>query len=347
MKEQNLLPNLDKRGRFFMKRIVPLKIAVIYAIVGSLWIFFSNSAVEKIALNDAATYTRLQTAKGWFYIAVTASMLYFLVKIDRDKLLRSQEHLYILNQELEQRVERRTKTLQQTNQELKESLDTLQQTQTRLAQSEKMAAPGELVAGVAHEINTPIGVSLTAASFLDDQTKTFYQRYESKNIRRSELEHYLSTAFLSSSTILRNLKRAAELINSFKQVAVDQSSEKQRIFHLKKYIDEILLSLSPHYKKTNLSIIVNCSETLKLYSYPGAFAQILTNLIMNSLLHGFEGISKGEILIDVSTKGHQLLLRYSDNGVGMEETHVQEIFNPFFYDKTWSWRKWIRNVHCL
>ncbi|MCG8616581.1 MAG: response regulator [Desulfobacterales bacterium] len=220
--------------------------------------------------------------------------------------------------------------LETANQELKISLETLERARDQLVQSEKMAALGELVAGVAHEINTPVGVGVTAASFLDAKTKEFFEVYESGELKRSELESYLKTVREVSNSILINMGRAAELISSFKQVAVDQSSEKRRRFNLKEYIDEILLSLRPRYKKTTHTITVNCAPDIEMTSYPGAFSQILNNLIMNSLIHGFKDMEEGRIEMDISRNSDAISFVYKDNGRGMDEKQKEKAFDPFF-----------------
>jgi len=220
--------------------------------------------------------------------------------------------------------------LESANEELKVSLDTLERTRDQLVQSEKMAALGELVAGVAHEINTPVGVGVTAASFLDAKTKDFSKVYESGELKRSELEAYLKTVREVSSSILLNMERAAELISSFKRVAVDQSSESRRRFNLKGYIDEILLSLRPRYKKTPHTISVSCDPDIELTSYPGAFSQILNNLIMNSLLHGFKEKEAGQIFVSIARKDDQVEFIYRDNGSGMTEEQKEKVFDPFY-----------------
>jgi len=220
--------------------------------------------------------------------------------------------------------------LEVANTELKISLDTLEQARDQLVQSEKMAALGGLVAGVAHEINTPVGVGVTAASFLDSKTREFLSHYETGELKRSELENYLQTVQEVSNSILINMERAAELISSFKQVAVDQSSEKRRRFNLKEYIDEILLSLRPRYKKTAHTITVTCPPRVEINSYPGAFSQILNNLIMNTLIHGFKDIESGVIAIDFFRENDELVFIYKDNGCGMDETHKEKAFDPFF-----------------
>lgn len=220
--------------------------------------------------------------------------------------------------------------LERANAELKVSLETIEQAQDRLVQSEKMAALGELVAGVAHEINTPVGVGVTAASFLDTKTKEIRKIYDSGELKRGELENFLQVVEEVSNSILINMERAAELISSFKQVAVDQSSETRRKFKLKEYIDEILLSLKPRYKKTGHQIQINCDDDIELNSFPGVFSQILNNLIMNSLIHGFEDIQEGIIRIEIRREKDQVKFIYKDNGRGMTPEQKEKVFDPFF-----------------
>ena len=225
------------------------------------------------------------------------------------------------------------KDLEKANVDLKESLETLEKTRDKLVQSEKMAALGELVAGVAHEINTPVGIGVTAASFLESKVKEFKKFYTSGELKRSELENFLKTVDEVSNSILINMERAAELISSFKQVAVDQSSESRRRFNLKAYIHEILLSLRPRYKKTGHKIDVNCDDNIELNSFPGAFAQIVNNMIMNSLIHGFNEVENGRIKIDITRENSKILFVYQDNGKGMTKEQMQKIFDPFYTTK--------------
>ncbi|MGE0083168.1 MAG: PAS domain S-box protein [Desulfococcaceae bacterium] len=244
-------------------------------------------------------------------------------KKTEDELARHREHL-------EKLVEERTAELKNAYMALQESFLSLEKTQDQLVQSRKMAALGGLVAGVAHEINTPVGIGVTAASFIEEKTRIFSKMYTSGEMKRSDLEKYLETVGEATASLLTNLNRSAQLINSFKQVAVDQSSGEKRVFCLKSYVEEVLLSLRPSYKKTKHSITVNCPEDLKLDSYPGAFSQIITNLVMNSLVHGFEGMEAGQIVFDISTAGNMLFFRYSDNGRGIPAEHLDRIFDPFF-----------------
>ncbi|MCL1467533.1 trifunctional serine/threonine-protein kinase/ATP-binding protein/sensor histidine kinase [Argonema galeatum] len=253
------------------------------------------------------------------------------------KLLSSQVAISIENAQLYNNLQRFNQNLEQLvdsrTQELSQTLENLKATQTKLVESEKMAALGGLVAGVAHEINTPIGVGVTAASLLAQKTTAFFETYKAGNMKRSELEKFLDTAMQSSSMILANLNRAAELIHSFKQVAVDQSNEFRRIFKLKEYLEEIMLSLRAKLKTTKHKVEINCDENLTLDSYPGALSQIVTNLVMNSLIHAYESEDSGRIVFNIQPDGENIIFEYTDDGKGIPPENLSKIFEPFFTTK--------------
>ena len=255
-----------------------------------------------------------------------------IARDDTDRKL-AEEKIRRLNDELEHRVAKRTTELNEANTALKQSLETVQATQDRMVETEKMAALGSLVAGIAHEINTPVGIGVTAASLLDERTQKILELYDSGEVRRSDFESYLKAASDSSAYILSNLRRAADLIHSFKQVATDQSNGDCRQFNIKEYIENVLLSLRPKLKKTEHEIELDCPDNLVVISSPGAFSQLLTNLVMNSLIHGFNGSDKGNIHIGVSEEGGFLRIQYCDNGEGMDENTLRNIYNPFFTTK--------------
>jgi signal transduction histidine kinase len=250
-----------------------------------------------------------------------------------EEINESKEEIFELNKTLEKRVLDRTRDLEVSNSDLKVAMEKLQLTQHQLIQSEKMVALGGLVAGVSHEINTPVGVSVTAASHLQERTKEITSFYASGSMKKSDLEKYLNLANESAEVILSNLRRASELIKSFKQVAVDQSDEQKRNFKVKEYIEQVLLSLKPRLKKTRISIGVNCNEELQVNSFPGALSQIITNLVMNSLLHAFDEGQEGTIIFDVEKQDNNVLFTFSDNGKGINEDIIEKIFDPFFTTK--------------
>ena len=250
-----------------------------------------------------------------------------------DQLLMMQEQFYLMTDEIlrtRQQEEARQTEMQRTNDALHRWLVVIKRTQSQLVESEKMASLGGLVAGIAHEINTPVGTSITASSFLESKGQTCAKHVAEGTLRKSELDVFLRDVIESTQMILTNLLRAAELIRSFKQVAVDRTSEEQRSFLIQEYIHHVLLSLRPRLKKTAISVSVQCPESLNIHSYPGAFSQIITNLVVNSLVHAFPPDATGEILFQVTMEGDDILFHYSDNGQGMEEEHRLQIFEPFF-----------------
>lgn len=265
----------------------------------------------------------------WGILIFIASFVLILGRRFSDahlRLLIYSEELEELNKTLEQRVSDRT-------QELELSMKTLVKTQEQLIQSEKMAALGGLVVGVAHEINTPVGVGITATSYLNKETIDIMELYKDNKMKKLDLEKYLDICRDSSDMILSNLKRAAELITSFKKVAVDQSSEDKRSFNVKKYISDILISLSPEIRKTKHKITLNCPEELELISYPGAISQVVTNLVMNSLIHAYNDGDEGKINFDIENYGGKIVFIYSDDGKGIEKNSLSKIFDPFFTTK--------------
>ena len=255
------------------------------------------------------------------------------------KLQRSQERQVQLEQtnqkkeSLSKRVihdlEESRDILEQRTIVLSETLAKLKTTQEQLIESEKMAALGNLVAGVAHEINTPIGNSVTAASTLAEETTSFTTSVMAGQLKRSTLNNYLDLATEASEIILSNLQRAGELIQSFKQVAVDRTSLESRTFALKSYLSEILITLEPQLKKTPHQVTVTGDDTILINSYPGAFAQITTNLITNSITHAYPTNKPGYIQLDIR-RSEQIVIQYRDDGCGIEKQYLDKIFQPFF-----------------
>lgn len=239
-----------------------------------------------------------------------------------------------LNNNLELRVAQRTLALSHSNEQLNNTLDNLQQAQHGLVQSEKLAGLGSLVAGIAHELNTPIGNSVMAASTLHDHTQSMASAVATGALRRSMLDQFISDSQTACDILNRNLRRASELISSFKQVAVDQTGAQRRSFQLCEVVNEIIITLSPSLKKTPFTLDSSIDEQIWLDSYPGAVGQILVNLINNSLLHAFGERSQGLISLRAyNTKPGWIELTVTDNGVGINAEHLPKIFDPFFTTK--------------
>jgi len=236
---------------------------------------------------------------------------------------KAQAEIIELNNSLEITVQERTKELQQ-------NLKNLKIAQKQLVESEKMASLGSLVAGVAHEINTPVGISLTGITHFQHITKELKKAYEEDNLSQDEFEDYIKTSYEISNSVFNSLLRAAEQIRSFKQVAVDQSNEQTRTFNVKKYIEEILLSLHNKIKKTKHTITIHCDNNLCIEGFPGSLSQIITNFIMNSLIHAFKEIEQGKIDIYVKKINDNIELIYKDNGIGINKENLKKIFDPFF-----------------
>jgi len=219
----------------------------------------------------------------------------------------------------------------QKNTELANTLEKLQTTQKQLVESEKYASLGSMVAGIAHEVNTPIGNSLMAASILEHATQQFDAAFSRGELKKSSLQAYLDKAKTSSEILLANLHRAAELIQNFKQVAVDQSSLEQRRFSVKEYIEKTLISLAPQIKYTPHQVVVQGDAEIVIQSYPGALSQIVTNLVMNSLTHAYHGVEKaGHLQFDLLQDHDQVIIIYSDDGEGIPKENLPRIFEPFF-----------------
>ncbi|MCL9781337.1 ATP-binding protein [Vibrio sp. S4M6] len=249
-------------------------------------------------------------------------------------LKKIQSELNALNDSLESKVAERTESLEKSNAQLAEAFEQLKQTQNILVESEKMASLGGLVAGIAHEINTPLGISLTAASFLRDQSRDFDRILESREITENDLKEFIDGVGESTDLLIGSLNRASQLVRSFKQVAVDQSSEACYRFHVADNLEQVLTSLNHKLKKANCNVVSNCDPELTITSFPGSFAQIYSNLVINSLIHGFEDWEGDrKILISIEQKEGKLFIDYSDTGKGINAEIAGKIFDPFVTTK--------------
>ncbi len=279
---------------------------------------------------DAEPYKEIDILAKNLNILLTRTELKF------NKLKTKEQETLTINQTLKDKVDLRSDALKESNQELLTTLEKLHQFQGQLVESEKMASLGDMVAGVAHEVNTPIGLGVTASTLLLDRINELKDAFEDKTLKSSQLKKFLSEGQENVGIIYRNLNRAADLISSFKKVAVDQSSEEDRKFNVKQLVDEVLLTLAPQLKNQPIVINVHCPAELLITSKPGPINQILINLILNSMIHAFDGISNGIITISIMSLSGQLSITYSDNGNGVDASIKNKIFDPFITTKRGS-----------
>ena len=259
-------------------------------------------------------------------LVIILSFISYIAWLISTEMRKTNKALRESKNELEKRVKQRTV-------ELEKSIENLTNTQSQLIETEKMASLGRLVAGVAHEINTPIGIAITASSCLQDAAKELSKLYDSTSISKQILASHLDTTTTSTKLIRSNLKRAADLIQGFKEVAVDQSNDEIREFKLKHYVNEILASLGPQIKRSKCKIELNCANDLSIRTSPGAIAQIITNLVINSIIHAFEHIVNGLITINIEQKDKYISLQFKDSGCGISPKNLSNIFEPFFTTK--------------
>jgi len=264
----------------------------------------------------------------------------YQIDVNKDDFIDFQELILSFNQtntklkeyttNLQEMVYQRTEELEETNEELQVSINNLNQTQKYIIETEKMASLGSLVAGISHEINTPIGLGITSTTHFVSQTKKLKKLYDDNNMTEKDFEKYIKDSDQLASITYENLKRAADLVKSFKQLSVDQTSEEKRKFYMKKYIEETLLTLHNKIKQTKINIELKCNNEINIYSFPGAYSQIITNLIMNSLIHGYNQEEDGIININIKVENNNLIFVYKDDGKGIKKEYIEKIFDPFF-----------------
>ncbi|MFV0422990.1 ATP-binding protein [Oleidesulfovibrio sp.] len=233
------------------------------------------------------------------------------------------DELEQLNLDLEQRVQSRTAELQL-------SLDELKAAQAQLVESEKMASLGGLVAGVAHEINTPLGLGLTSVSYMEEQLDMLNEKLQSNTMKKSDLTRFFDISKESITSSMINLRRAAELIQSFKQVAVDQTTEHPRRLNLREYLNEVMMSLRSSWRHTSHTVAVVGSQSVTVYCYPGAVMQVVSNLVTNALIHGLSESESGNIIVSIEQDDTDAILIVKDDGKGMPPEVRDRAFEPFF-----------------
>ncbi|WP_413692066.1 ATP-binding protein [Psychromonas sp. KJ10-2] len=276
----------------------------------------------------------------WTFSAFYEGMdIKYLIGFGHDITQQKQveQEILQLNDQLEEKVSKRTAALTASNAQMVQTVEQLKRTQQNLVESKKMASLGSLVAGVAHEINTPIGMSVATASSLQEEIAALNNHLQETELSRPYLNRFVEQSQDASKQLHSNLKRAAELISSFKQVAVDQSSESCYSFNLKENVEQVAISLKHKIKQSRTQVHIDCPETLSMYSFPGSFVQIYSNLIINSMIHGFNDWSgERHIFINIQLQESMLVIDYRDTGRGIAEDIADRVFDPFVTSKKGS-----------
>ncbi len=261
------------------------------------------------------------------FIFLLTSIVILIINISRRKLV--EKKLLKYQNHLEDLVDERTIELKKANDTLTQTLNQLTQTQAQLVEAEKMAALGNLVAGVAHQINTPVGIGITAASHLDYEIKNYFELYNNKRLKKSDVEGLLCLVAESSSLILNNLKRTGKLIDTFKLVAVNNDNEIPDLINIKEMLTILIDSVGYESDRIKYKILLDCDDDIEVRTYPSVIMEIFSNLILNSIKHGFEDSKQGTIYIKVIVKDDAVNIYYKDDGKGIDEVDMKHIFEPF------------------
>ncbi len=285
-----------------------------------------NNTQIFIALLSEQPEKQIASSELAFCLSIRHLLNTSLQNISMNELLEEQ------NKNLEETVNQRTEELRVQNEALSNTLAELEQAQNQLIEAEKMASLGSLVAGISHEVNTPLGISVTAASHLNKVTKQFEVKFSRGDLTKSGFTSYMTTADETTEIILVNLERAATLIQSFKQIAVDQSSDTKSKFDLKQHLEMLICSLRPTFKILPININI-CGDSVEVNCYPGLLNQIVTNLVMNSIKHGLNECQHGEINIVIKQQGTVVSLSIEDDGIGIPDEIKNKVFDPFFTTK--------------
>ena len=302
---------------------------------------FSGNFDLHAAVSDPFTEQMITIAAGsgtpetfYFTFEQTKDRILAFGRVDTDEIQNMRKEVLFLNREQNNLVRKLHKTnaqLTQKKKALTQSLSDLKMAQAKLVESEKMASLGRLVAGFAHEINTPVGIALTASSSILESSQQIDRMLTQDEVEEEDLISALESIRDASKLVFSNLNRSADLVGSFKRTSIDQSFDNLSEYCLNDTIEDVLTSMRIKIKNATVKAVFNCHERIKLYGNPGDIFQVISNLFENSLLHGFEnGKQNGEISIDVEKKENEVLIRYSDTGKGMASETVERIFEPFF-----------------
>lgn len=329
-----------------------------YFVFGLLWILLSDRILKFLVVN-IDMYAKIQTIKGWAYILVTALLLYFWINKEMEIMFYwkkqsedKESKLMNLNQELEDIVKERTENimlrnkelekailreekaqieLKNINLELNKTIENYEKMKDEVAKSERMSALGETIAGITHEISTPLGISITAISFVDSRLNEMKSNIQ--NSSADKVNEWIQDLEEGIYLIKINLGRLRELVNSVKNISVDKTNFIKRKINWREYLEDLVKSLVPVLKPGGHTVEIISLKEIECETHPGAIAQIFTNLIMNAVIHGFENIRNGHIKIELVEEENDIRIKFFDDGIGIAEENIKSIFDPFFTTK--------------
>ncbi len=246
---------------------------------------------------------------------------------------KDKQEIKQLNQSLEEKVNQRTIALREANQELLNTLERMHQYQNQIVENEKMASLGQMVAGVAHEVNTPIGLGITGSTLLRDKLAEVNSQFEQKTLTSAHLKRFINDGIENLDLIYRNLNRAAELISSFKKVAVNQDVEVTTLVNLHNLLNDVVVSMRSEMQFHNPKISIYCNKDFSIETKSGPLQQVLQQLLSNSVIHAFKDAQNNQITLEVERNESSFIIHYFDNGIGVDKTIKKRIFDPFVTTK--------------
>ncbi|MCE2593856.1 HAMP domain-containing histidine kinase [Motilimonas cestriensis] len=282
------------------------------------------------SLTDANQAAKL--SRHYIYSGLAVSSFLGLILVLVYSLYRTNQSRKHFAVRFQNEVALRTREIFEKQEQLKAVIKEMELTKQQLVESEKMASLGNLVCGVAHEVNTPLGICVTLASYMQEESNKLLTHFESGNIKRSTFVDFCQQSRENYQILLENLQRAAALVKSFKQIAVDQQAEEARTIRISAYLKDVLLSLEPELNKGDVLVSVSApDDEPEVFTFPGVIAQIATHLALNAFIHGFaRGAQSGHVDFSLVYDKQQVNLTVSDDGRGIDTAIIGKIFEPFF-----------------
>lgn len=338
--------SLESLNTFIVKKVT-IDFIFLLLILAIVWVLITKLQkkitvpIENIStlLQDIAknrNYDTRASLKSLKEIASLSNNLNTMLARTQKQIERHEEdkqEIKQLNLNLEEKVNQRTVALKEANKELLMTLEKMHQYQTQIVENKKMASLGQMVAGVAHEVNTPIGLGITGSTLLRDKLYELQIAFHDKTLTAKQFEHFSNDGIANLDLIYSSLNKVAELISSFKKVAVINDDEIYTKIHLQQFINDTLLSMQQELRIKNPTININCPSEFVIESKKGPLQQIFHQLVLNSLMHGFLENKDNEIQFDISPQERLVIITYTDNGQGVENAIKGKIFDPFVTSK--------------